>query len=152
MPHRLGTALFSPQRTACFRADGRSDFCSQNKWQDFRCIAYFQNFTNTYAPVSILREKYEEALKHPLCVGLAVATRPDCLDDAILDYLSELNQRTFLWVELGLQTSDEATAQYIRRGYPLSVYDDAVKKLTVRGIRIVTHLIAGLLGESKTFF
>ncbi len=124
----------------------------QNKWKDFRCIAYFQNFTNTYAPVSVLREKYEEALRHPRCIGLAVATRPDCLNDDVLDYLSELNRRTFLWIELGLQTSHPTTARYIRRGYPLSVYDEAVKKLTARGIRIVTHLIAGLPGESKDIF
>lgn len=122
------------------------------KWNDFQCIAYFQNFTNTYAPVSILREKYEEALAHPLCVGLAVATRPDCLGDDILDYLAELNDRTFLWVELGLQTAHESSALSIRRGYPLSVYDEAVDRLASRGIRVVTHLIAGLPGESREMF
>ena len=124
----------------------------RKKWPDFRCIAYFQNFTNTYAPVPLLKERFEEALLHPLCVGLAVATRPDCLGPEVIDYLTDLNDRTFLWVELGLQTSDEASARHIRRGYPFSVYEEAVTQLTARGIRVVTHLIAGLPGEDRSIF
>ena len=124
----------------------------RKKWHDFRCIIYFQNFTNTYAPVSVLKKKYEEALLHPMCCGLAIATRPDCLDDEIVSYLSELNSRTFLWVELGLQTSNEKTARYIRRGYPLQTYDDAVSRLSDEKIRVVTHLIAGLPGETGEDF
>lgn len=124
----------------------------RKKWKEFRTIVYFQNFTNTYAPLSVLRQKYEEALSHPSCVGLAVATRPDCLSDEIISYLSELNRRTFLWVELGLQTADERTAVHIRRGYPLQTYDDAAARLSDRGIRVVTHLIAGLPGETREDF
>ena len=124
----------------------------RRKWGSFRCIAYFQNFTNTYAPVDVLKEKYEEALSHPMCSGIAIATRPDCLGEEIVSLLSELNRQTFLWVELGLQTSDEETAVRIRRGYPLSVYDDAVSRLTAENIRVVTHLIAGLPGEDEETF
>ena len=101
----------------------------RKKWPDFRCVAYFQNFTNTYAPVALLKERFEEALRHPLCTGLAVATRPDCLGPDVEDYLADLHDRTFLWVELGLQTSDEISAQRIRRGYPFSVYKEAVNRL-----------------------
>lgn len=124
----------------------------KRKWHDFKCIAYFQNFTNTYAPVEILRKKYLEALSHPDCVGIAIATRPDCLEDDVIELLDELNRKTFLWVELGLQTSDDTTAKLINRGYPLSTYDSAVKKLSSHGIRVVTHLIAGLPGESEKDF
>lgn len=124
----------------------------RKKWPDFRCVAYFQNFTNTYAPVALLKERFEEALRHPLCTGLAVATRPDCLGPDVEDYLADLHDRTFLWVELGLQTSDEISAQRIRRGYPFSVYKEAVNRLTARGIRVITHLIAGLPGEDRENF
>ena len=124
----------------------------RKKWPDFRCVAYFQNFTNTYAPVALLKERFEEALRHPLCTGLAVATRPDCLGPDVENYLADLRDRTFLWVELGLQTSDEISAQRIRRGYPFSVYKEAVNRLIARGIRVVTHLIAGLPGETEKTF
>ncbi len=119
------------------------------KWPDSRYLAYFQCHTNTYAPLAVLKEKFEAALSWPGVVGLVVATRPDCLPDEVLDYLEELNQRTFLWVELGLQTIHEGTADRINRCYPLPVYDDAVKNLASRGIRIVTHLIFGLPGETR---
>ena len=119
----------------------------REKWPNVRSfIAYFQNHTNTYAPVLELREKFEAALKVPGIVGLAIATRPDCLPDDVLDLLSELNEKTFLWVELGLQTIH---GDHINRCYDLPVYDEAVRKLTERGIRIVTHLILGLPGETK---
>ena len=124
----------------------------RKKWDRFRCIVYFQNFTNTYAPVDVLMKKYEEALSHPVCSGLAIATRPDCFGEEIVSCLSELNRRTFLWVELGLQTSDERTAGHIRRGYSLPVYDDAVSRLLSENIRVVTHLIAGLPGENEETF
>ncbi|MGI6204153.1 MAG: TIGR01212 family radical SAM protein [Anaerovoracaceae bacterium] len=112
-------------------------------------IAYFQSHTNTYAPADVLREKYENALAYPGIVGLAVATRPDCLPEETLDLLEELSEKTYLWVELGLQTSDDDTAMRINRCYPLSDYDDAVRRLTERGIRVVTHLILGLPGETR---
>ena len=88
-------------------------------------------------------------LDHPGVVGIAIATRPDCLPEEVLDYLSQLNERTFLWVELGLQTIHEETARLIRRGYPLETYENAVEELAKRGIRVVTHLIVGLPYESR---
>ncbi len=112
-------------------------------------IAYFQAFTGTYAPVWRLREVYEEAIAHPDIEVLSIATRPDCLPDQVLDLLTELNQKKPVWVELGLQTIHEKTAEYIRRGYPLSVYDDAVRKLSERGIEVITHIILGLPGETR---
>lgn len=124
------------------------DLLSQ-KWPNSLYLAYFQSHTNTYAPLSVLKEKFEEALRHPGVVGLVIATRPDCLPEEVLNYLGELNQRTFLWVELGLQTIHEDTAGQVNRCYPLSVYNEAVKKLTERNIRIVTHLIFGLPGETR---
>jgi uncharacterized protein len=112
-------------------------------------LAYFQSHTNTYAPVERLRQLYEEALACPGIVGLAIATRPDCLGDDVLDLLDELNQKTFLWVELGLQTIHNHTAEEMNRGYPLSQYDDAVIALDRLNIRTVVHLILGLPGESR---
>ena len=115
-------------------------------------IAYFQSFTNTYAPVSYLEPLYKEALAHPDVVMLSIATRPDCLPPDVLQLLAECNRIKPVIVELGLQTSSEATAQFIRRGYPLSVYEDAVTKLKGLGIEVVTHVIAGLPGETKQDF
>lgn len=112
-------------------------------------IAYFQAFTNTYAPVSRLRELFTEAINHPDIVILSVATRPDCLPEEVLELLSELNEIKPVWVELGLQTIHEESAKYIRRGYPLSVYEEAVKELNKRGIEVITHVILGLPGESR---
>lgn len=114
------------------------------KWPQAKYIAYFQNHTGTYAPVEQLREKYYAALEDPQVVGLAVATRPDCLSTQILDLLSELNEKTFLWVELGLQTIHEETALLMNRCYPLAVYDSALEALSARGIKVVVHLIFGL--------
>ena len=119
------------------------------KIQNGKYIAYFQAFTNTYAPVERLRKLYTEALDHPDIVALSIATRPDCLPDDVLDLLKELNQVKPIWVELGLQTIHERTAGYIRRGYPLSVYDKAVEELKKRGIEVITHVILGLPGETK---
>ncbi len=121
----------------------------ENKIKSGKYIAYFQAFTNTYAPVEILRKKFFEALEHKDIVALSIATRPDCLGDDILALLDELNKIKPVFVELGLQTIHEKSAAYIRRGYPLSVYDDAVKKLKAIGINIVVHVILGLPNESK---
>jgi len=123
-----------------------------DKWPDVhKYIVYFQSHTNTYAPVSVLRRKFCGALEAELpgseIVGLAIATRPDCLDDDVLDLLSELNEKTFLWVELGLQTIH---GDRINRCYSLDVYDKAVSRLAERGIKTVTHLILGLPGESRS--
>ena len=112
-------------------------------------IAYFQAFTNTYAPVDVLAEKYYEAINHPDIVGISIATRPDCLGEEVLTLLSEVNKIKPVFVELGLQTIHEKTAEYIRRGYPLSVYDAAIRALKNAGINTVVHLIIGLPNESR---
>lgn len=119
------------------------------KWPDSKYLAYFQSHTNTYAPVGVLRQKYEEALSYPGVVGLAIATRPDCLSEEVLDLLEELNQRSFLWVELGLQTMHDHTAALINRCYPLTTFDTAMEELSKRHIKVVVHLILGLPGESR---
>ena len=110
-------------------------------------IAYFQSFSNTYGHPDHLRRLYREAIDAPDVVGLAIGTRPDCLGDEVLDVLSEINEMKPVSVELGLQTVHEATANYIRRGYPLETYLDAVKRLKARNIEVVTHIILGLPGE-----
>ena len=119
------------------------------KWPDAGYIPYFQSNTNTYAPVEELRRLYESALDHPGVVGIAVATRPDCLCSRVLDLLEELNEKTFLWVELGIQSIHENTMENMNLCYTLADYDRAVEELADRGIRAVTHLILGLPGESK---
>ncbi len=111
-------------------------------------IAYFQSYTNTYAPVSYLREIFTEAIAPDDIVALSIGTRPDCLSEEIIDLLRELNLIKPVWVELGLQTIHERSAAYIRRGYPLSVYDSAVKALRDAGIEVIVHVILGLPGES----
>ena len=119
------------------------------KIKDGKYIAYFQAYTNTYAPVNILREKFLEAMKHPDIVALSIATRPDCLPSDVLDLLEELNNIKPVWVELGLQTIHSQSADYIRRGYDLDVYDKGVKELRKRKIEVVTHVILGLPNETK---
>lgn len=119
------------------------------KIKNGKYIAYFQAFTNTYAPVERLREVYEEALMQPDIVALSVATRPDCLPEDVVRLLEELNRIKPVWVELGLQTIHEKTAEYIRRGYPLAVYDDAVRRLKHVGLTVITHIILGLPGETE---
>ena len=119
------------------------------KIRDGKYVAYFQAYTNTYGPVEKLRTLYEEAIRHPEICAISVATRPDCLPEDVLDLLSELNQIKPVWVELGLQTIHERSAAYIRRGYPLSVYEEAVKNLRARGLEVITHVILGLPGESE---
>lgn len=113
-----------------------------------RFIAYFQAYTNTYAPVSYLEQIFTEAVSHPDICAVSVGTRPDCLGAKTLDLLARLNRIKPFWVELGLQTIHPRTADYIRRGYPLSCFTDAVEALHARGLEIVVHLILGLPGES----
>lgn len=120
----------------------------KGKIKDGKYIAYFQAFTNTYAPVEKLRRLYEEAVSHPDIAVLSIATRPDCLSEEIILLLQEMNQRKPVWVELGLQTIHEKTAKYIRRGYPLSVYDEAVKRLREIGVQVIVHVILGFPKES----
>lgn len=119
------------------------------KIKNGKYIAYFQAFTNTYAPVERLRTLYTEAVNHPDIVALSIATRPDCISDDVLMLLDEINQVKPIFVELGLQTSNESSARYIRRGYTNDVYDTAVSKLHSIGVNVVTHIILGLPGESK---
>ena len=117
------------------------------KYKGDKYIAYFQNFTNTYAEVSYLRKIYEEALSHEKIVGLAIATRPDCLGDDVLELLAELNKKTFLWVELGLQTLNDYVAKYFNRAYETEIYKEASEKLNRLNIKFVTHIIIGLPKE-----
>ncbi|MBR4183541.1 MAG: TIGR01212 family radical SAM protein, partial [Lachnospiraceae bacterium] len=118
------------------------------KIKDGKYIAYFQAYTGTYADVERLRRLYTEAIEHEDIAVLSIATRPDCLDGDILELLGELNRIKPVWIELGLQTIHPETAEYIRRGYELSVYDEAVRSLRKRGIEVITHVILGLPGET----
>ena len=107
-------------------------------------IAYFQAFTNTYAPVEYLEKIFTEALSHPDIAALSIGTRPDCLGKDVVTLLSRLNRQKPVWVELGLQTIHEKTAAYIRRGYPLSCFEDAVRRLRSEDIEVIVHTILGL--------
>ena len=120
----------------------------RSKNKDGKYIAYFQSFTNTYAPVETLERLFREALEPEDILGLAVATRPDCLPPDVVALLQELNRIKPVSVELGLQTIHEETARYIRRGYRTEVYYDAVKRLKEAGLEVVTHIIIGLPGET----
>lgn len=122
----------------------------QNKIKSGKYIAYFQAFTNTYAPMEVLRKKFTEAIEHPDIVMLSVATRPDCLPDDVIDLLAQLNTIKPVSVELGLQTIHQKSADYIRRGYNLACFDDAVCRLKEAGLEVVCHIILGLPGESKS--
>ncbi len=121
----------------------------QKKTKSDTYIAYFQPFSNTYGDVEYLRRIYEEAIAPDDIVALSIATRPDCLQDEVLSLIEELSLKKPVSVELGLQTIHEGTARYIRRGYPLKVYEDAVRRLHKIGVHVVTHLILGLPGETK---
>ncbi len=118
------------------------------KWPSAKYLAYFQNHTNTYASVSELRQKYCDILGNPKIEGLVIGTRPDCLSDDVLDLLEEINKNHFLWVELGLQTIHQKTADEFNRCYDLCEFDRAVDELSKRGIRYVVHLILGLPDET----
>ena len=113
-------------------------------------IAYFQSYTNTYGDVEYLEEVFTRAIKRDDIVALSIGTRPDCLQNNILDMLEKLNKIKPVWVELGLQTTKEETIEYIRRGYENSVYENAVNELKRRGVTVITHIIIGLPNETKT--
>ncbi len=119
------------------------------KWPSGKYIAYFQSYTNTYADIDTLRQLFYESLSHPHVIGLAIATRPDCLSEEILELLCELNQKTTLWIELGLQTIHEKTAQLINRQYPIETFDKTLEQLNKRQIKTVVHLIFGLPNETR---
>lgn len=112
-------------------------------------IAYFQSYTNTYAPVESLESLFTEAISEPSVAALSIGTRPDCLPDQVVELLARLNRIKPVWVELGLQTIHEDTAQYIRRGYSLPVYEDALRRLKAAGLTVIVHVILGLPGESR---
>lgn len=117
------------------------------KWHNAKYIGYFQAFTNTHAPVSVLKEKYETILNLDDVIGLSISTRPDCLPDDVLEYLSELNKKTNLWVELGLQTIHDETSKIINRGHDYNTFLEGVAKLKKHNIKTVVHIINGLPGE-----
>lgn len=117
------------------------------KWPNAKYIGYFQAYTNTYAPLDVLKEKYETILDQEDVVGLSISTRPDCLEDDVVEYLSELNERTNLWVELGLQTIHDSTSKIINRGHDYKTFLEGVEKLKAKNIKIVVHIINGLPGE-----
>lgn len=119
------------------------------KFTGNRYIAYFQAFTNTYAPVARLRDIFTEAITDDRICGISIATRPDCLEDDKILLLKELNSIKPVWVELGLQTIREDTASYIRRGYTLDVFEDSFRRLTEAGIPVIVHVIIGLPGETR---
>lgn len=112
-------------------------------------IAYFQAYTNTYGKVEYLEKIFTEALAHEKIVAVSIGTRPDCLSDEIVKLLEKLNEKKPVWIELGLQTIHESTAQYIRRGYPLECFEDAVRRLRQADIEVIVHTILGLPGEGK---
>lgn len=112
-------------------------------------IAYFQSFTNTYAPIDYLRSIFYSAIKNEEVAVLSIATRPDCLSEEVIELLNELNKIKPVWVELGLQTIHEKTAEFIRRGYSLDVYNDAVSRLHAVGVTVIAHMIIGLPGETE---
>ncbi len=118
------------------------------KIKNGKYIAYFQDFTNTYAPVKHLETVFTEAINHPDVVALSIATRPDCLPEDVLMLLEKLNKIKPVWIELGLQTIHKTTADYIRRGYELSVFDSAVASLKSIGVEVVVHMIIGLPNET----
>ncbi|MCI8671641.1 MAG: TIGR01212 family radical SAM protein [Bacilli bacterium] len=121
----------------------------EKKWPNSKYIAYFQANTNTYASVNVLKEKYESVLSKPNVVGLAIATRSDALSTEILDYLSVLNERTFLTVEIGLQSMHKESLEFIKRGHDLDNFYKAIKELKKRNIFVVVHIINGIPGETK---
>lgn len=145
-----GSGDFAPDRS--IPLDEQIEYAKRrvsSKYKGTHYIAYFQAYTNTYAPVEKLRALFMPVIKREDIAVLSIATRPDCLSDEVLDLLRELNDIKPVWVELGLQTIHEKTADYIRRGYSLPVYDKAIRDLEAIGIHTITHLILGLPGETK---
>ena len=145
-----GSGDFAPERSLPIQEQLISAKARvEKKCKDGKYIAYFQAFTNTYAPVEKLRRVFTEAIEPEEVVGLSVATRPDCLPPEVLSLLEELNRKKPVLVELGLQTIHEASIRYIRRGYENEVYVQAVQNLNALGITPVTHIILGLPGETE---
>ena len=145
-----GSGEFAGDRckTIAAQIDEQIDFM-KDKIGSSKVIAYFQNFTNTYGDIEYLRKIYYEALNHEKVIGIAIATRPDCLSDDVINLLDEINKKYFLWVELGLQTANDNIGKIINRGYDTKVYIDSCKILSEKNIKFVTHMIVGLPNEEK---
>ncbi len=152
-----GCTFCSARGSGDFAGSRRDDLVTQfntvrerqhKKWPQAKYIGYFQAYTNTYAPVEELKEYFETILEQPGVIGLSIATRPDCLPDEVIEYLAELNKRTYLWLEMGLQTIHESTSQLINRAHDTKCYTDAVERLRKHNIRICSHIIFGLPGET----
>lgn len=162
-PNRDGTLSYkgcifcSESGSGEFTGDRKNTITSQineqikflGRGENKKYIAYFQNFTGTYGNIEHLRSVYEEAIKHPNIVGLAIATRADCLSEEVLELLSEFNEKTHLWIEIGLQTVNDKTAEIINRGYKTEIFTEKMKELNKRNIKVVTHVIIGLPNENK---
>lgn len=154
----LGCTFCSERGSGDFSSDANltisdqfneSKLRTKSKWKNSKYIAYFQAYTNTYDHPEKLREKYSEALKQKDVVGISIATRPDCLDNEILEVIKELNEKTYVIIELGLQTINERISKEINRGYKLRVFEESLKKLRNIGVDVVVHVIFGLPGETK---
>ena len=145
-----GSGEFAGDRckTITTQIDEQIDFM-KDKIGSSKVIAYFQNFTNTYGDVEYLKKIYYEALNHEKVIGIAIATRPDCLSDDVINLLDEINKKYFLWVELGLQTANDSIGKIINRGYDTKVYIDSCRILNEKNIKFVTHMIVGLPNEEK---
>lgn len=143
-----GDMIVAPEDPLPIQFQKEIDMMHQ-KWPGVaQYIVYFQNFTNTHAPLAVIKERFEQVVNLPGVVGLSIGTRPDCLPDDVVEYLAELNERLYLWVELGLQTTYEQTSELINRAHSYQTYLDGVAKLRKHDIRVCTHLINGLPGET----
>lgn len=143
-----GDMIVAPEDPLPIQFQKEIDMMHQ-KWPGVaQYIVYFQNFTNTHAPLAVIKERFEQVVNLPGVVGLSIGTRPDCLPDDVVEYLAELNERLYLWVELGLQTTYEQTSDLINRAHSYQTYLDGVAKLRNHNIRVCTHLINGLPGET----
>ena len=143
-----GDMIVAPEDPLPIQFQKEIDMMHQ-KWPGVaQYIVYFQNFTNTHAPLAAIKERFEQVVNLPGVVGLSIGTRPDCLPDDVVEYLAELNERLYLWVELGLQTTYEQTSDLINRAHSYQTYLDGVAKLRKHNIRVCTHLINGLPGET----
>lgn len=143
-----GDMIVAPEDPLPIQFQKEIDMMHQ-KWPGVaQYIVYFQNFTNTHAPLAVIKERFEQVVNLPGVVGLSIGTRPDCLPDDVVEYLAELNERLYLWVELGLQTTYEQTSELINRAHSYQTYLDGVAKLRKHNICVCTHLINGLPGET----
>ena len=139
----------SPKESITEQIERGKKFFSK-KYPDMKYLAYFQAYTNTYAPLAELQRMYEEALSVKDVVGIVIGTRPDCVEDALLDYLEQLNKRTFIIVEYGIESANDETLRKIRRGHTFACSRDAIERTHARGILTCGHIILGLPGEDAT--